>query len=139
MEKKIYAVITLLTIAIVSFIIIYMFTADYNDGLLPVPISIQEKASITQVTFDNTNPNILLVTAKRIDNITENMNFIGAMLKNSEGNTVSVIELSNYTLPVNSEIIVKVPLANNLSSGKYSVNLATSAGGLFTGPTFIKP
>lgn len=99
------------------------------------------KLAIMQVTFDNANPNHLLIGVNYVADPTDNgITLTNAIVKsNSTHQDVAQGEVVPNVLPANRFITVTVSLNSSLPSGTYTITLNTLNGGTFVSPSFNKP
>ncbi len=119
----------------------YYYTSGMFSDFVGVPISSNEKASITAVKFDAEKPNTLLVDVKWL-NTYDNRTITSthAIVKNNLNDEhVLDVDLTNINLQPNAEMTVEVALLSKLPSGKFVVMLVTSAGSSFISPQFTQP
>ena len=108
---------------------------------VPPSIYEREKVTIGQVTFDSANPNTLLVNVTKTSEWNESITFSTALIKNGSGDIVANVDLDSFIIqgPVLTERTLAINVNTHLTSGKYTVTLATTRGSAFVSPSFTVP
>jgi hypothetical protein len=135
--KALVAGLILLTL---TFAVGYSY-AKTIEPEVPPSIYEREKVTIGQVTFDSANPNTLLVNVTKTSEWNESITFSTALIKNGSGDIVANVDLDSFIIqgPVLTERTLAINVNTHLTSGKYSVTLATTRGSAFVSPSFTVP
>ena len=109
--------------------------AEKEENSHPFP---SEKVSVSQVTFDSANPNVLQVYVKSMSNQT--IVFDSAIIKDYTNAIVNAhLQVVPNELQANAQVTLAIPLDNNFTSGTYTITLVTTRGGYFVSPRFVIP
>ena len=129
--------IVVVGIALLSSILIYVFTSGIIASKVGVPISSYEKCTITQVSISESDPGILLITVNWKGNYNSmNISFTDSIAKDFADKTAATLgpPIPNE-LPAHMEKTLQLN-ASKLAPGKYWLQLITSAGNCFISPSF---
>jgi len=128
----------LLVLAAVTIVTVFVFfSLNYGDGSFYSPAH-WEKASISQVTLDSTNPKNFSISVTWISTseAPRPIVFTEALFKNATRQIVARVNITQGELAPDTERTLTVYTETGLPSGVYTVALTTEAGSVFVSPSF---
>ena len=129
--SPIFATLILIAIAVIAGIVVYMFTSGTIASMSGGGTAAQEKVAVQAVDVSGTNV-VALATATAGDNVV----VTGAIIKDSQGNSVGSKTGLNIALTKGQLVSVDTGIVVPTIAGVYTVTLTTAQGGNFVSPSF---